>query len=184
MFEAMIDPTARPAVSAGSGVRAARPAGLRGLTVGLLANTKKNAEAFLDQVGDLLTEEHGIAGVVRRKKLNIAETAPASMRDELVEACDVVVVGVGDCGSCSASAVADGIQLEAAGVPAVVICSEAFIATANAMAELKGEPGYTYARTPHPVAPLGPDEVRERARKVLPDLVTILTSVPGVTVAA
>ncbi|TNC23591.1 UGSC family (seleno)protein [Amycolatopsis alkalitolerans] len=175
MFEAMIDPTARPASTNGAEL-APRPARLAGLTVGLLANTKKNAEAFLDEVGELLTAEYGAAGLVRRKKLNIAETAPAEMRAELVEACDVVVVGVGDCGSCSASAVADGLELEAAGVPAVVICSEAFVATADAMADLKGAKGYGYTRTPHPVAPLDLDEVRERARRILPDLVGILTT--------
>ncbi|GAB2997956.1 hypothetical protein LWP59_19680 [Amycolatopsis acidiphila] len=174
MFEAMIDPTARPAVTAPV-VLAPRPAELAGLTVGLLTNTKKNAESFLDEVGALLAEEHGVAGLVRRKKLNIAQTAPAEMRDELVRACDVIVVGVGDCGSCSASAVADGLELEAAGVPAVVICSEAFVPTADAMADLKGAKGYDYARTPHPVAPLERAEVRARARRILPDLVGILT---------
>jgi hypothetical protein len=177
MFEAMIDPTARPATTA-SAALAPRPVRLAGLTVGLLANTKKNAESFLDEVGALLTEEHGVAKLVRRKKLNIAETAPAEMREELVRECDVVVVGVGDCGSCSASAVADGLELEAAGVPAVVICSEAFVPTADAMADLKGAKGYDYARTPHPVAPLERDEVRERARRILPDLLGILTKAP------
>jgi hypothetical protein len=179
MFEAMIDPTARVGGTPSSGVRAVRPAQLRGLTVGLLANTKKNAEAFLDAVGELLTHEYGVAGLVRRKKLNIAQPAPAEMAGELVESCDVVVVGVGDCGSCSASAIADGLVFEAAGLPAVVICSEAFTATADAMAALKGEPGYNYVQTPHPVAPLGPDEVQERARIALPELVGILTASSG-----
>ncbi|WP_236792620.1 UGSC family (seleno)protein [Amycolatopsis sp. GM8] len=175
MFEAMIDPTARPATSATGAALAPRPARLAGLTVGLLANTKKNAEPFLDEVGELLTAEYGVRNLVRRKKLDIAKTAPAEMRAELADACDVVVVGVGDCGSCSASAVADGLELEAAGVPAVVICSEAFAATADAMADLKGAKGYGYTRTPHPVAPLERGEVRERARRILPDLVGILT---------
>jgi len=179
MFEAMIDPTARVGTTTSAGVRAVRPARLRGLTVGLLANTKKNAEAFLDAVGELLTHEYGVTGVVRRKKLNIAQPAPAEMAGELVESCDVVVVGVGDCGSCSASAIADGLVFEAAGLPAVVICSEAFTATADAMAALKGEPGYGYVRTPHPVAPLGPEEVQERARTALPELVGILTAASG-----
>src|ERR1700754_613054 len=72
--------------------------------------------------GALLAAEHGGADVVRRRKLSITDPVPADTLAELVAACDVVVVGVGDCGSCSASAVADGLALEAAGVPAVVIC--------------------------------------------------------------
>lgn len=175
MFEAMIDPTAHVGATAGSSARAARPADLRGLTVGLLANTKKNAEPFLEAVGEALVSEYGVANLVRRKKLNIAQPAPAEMADELISSCDVIVIGVGDCGSCSASAVADGLIFEAAGVPAVVICSDAFKATADAMASLKGSPGYTYVQTRHPVAPLNGDEIRDRAGTALPELVAILT---------
>jgi hypothetical protein len=175
MYEAMIDPTAGTATAAGGG-RAGRPDRLDGLTVGLLANTKKNAEPFLDAVGELLAGGHATAGVVRRKKLSITDPVPAEMLAELVEGCDVVVIGVGDCGSCSASAVADGIAFEAAGVPAAVICSDAFRVSADAMARVAGNAGYRYACTPHPVAPLDADGVRERAGQVLPELVALLTA--------
>lgn len=184
MFEAMIDPTAHVGATNGSSARAPRPGELRGLTVGLLANTKKNAETFLEEVGELLLSEYGVADLVRRKKLNIAQPAPAEMADELVSSCDVIVVGVGDCGSCSASAVADGLIFENAGVPAVVICSDAFKATADAMASLKGAPGYTYVQTHHPVAPLNRDEIRDRARTALPELVGILTDSSKTATAA
>ncbi len=184
MFEAMIDPTAAPTAvpdAAATGARrATRPARLDGLTVGLLANTKKNAEPFLDAVADLLARQHGTAGAVRRKKLSITDPVPADMLAELVESCDVVVIGVGDCGSCSASAVADGIAFEAAGVPAAVICSDAFRVSADAMAGLQGDPGYRYACTAHPVAPLDAEGVRERARLALPELVDLLTAEPAV----
>jgi hypothetical protein len=47
-----------------------------------------------------------------------------------------------------------------------VICSDAFITTADAMAEVQGAPGYRYLTTPHPVAGLTPEQVRERAESV------------------
>ena len=90
--------------------------------------------------------------------------------------CDVIVTGIGDCGSCSASAVADGITFEASNLPAAAICSDAFGVTADAMAELRGAPGYRYATTPHPVAVLTPDQVRERAAQVLDDVVALLVA--------
>lgn len=176
MFSAMIDPTGRPATGARATVLAARKPDLRGRRVGLLANVKRNAEQFLDEVGTLLQQEHGAVGVVRRKKLSITDPVPPEIRAELVATCDVVVVGVGDCGSCSASAVADGLALEAAGVPAVVICSDAFGVTADAMAALQGSPGYRYVQTPHPVAPLGPGELHDRAVAALPEIVATLTT--------
>jgi hypothetical protein len=47
-----------------------------------------------------------------------------------------------------------------------VICSDAFRATGDAMAEVQGAPGYRYLTTPHPVAGLTPEQVRERAEAV------------------
>lgn len=184
MFEAMIDPTSRPSGDAAAGVRVPRPGALGGLTVGLLANVKQNAEEFLDAVGDLLAAEHDTAGVMRRKKLSITDPVPAEMLAELAKACDVVVIGVGDCGSCSASAVADGLAFEAAGIPAAVICSDAFVVSADAMANVMGESGYPYVTTAHPVAPLNADEVAERARLALPEIVGLLTAQANATAAA
>jgi hypothetical protein len=174
-FAAMIDPTGTPAAGARATVLAARKPDLRGRRVGLLANVKRNAEQFLDEVGALLRQEHGAVGVVRRKKLSITDPVPPEILHDLVATCAVVVVGVGDCGSCSASAVADGLALERAGVPAAVICSDAFGVTADAMAALQGSPGYRYVLTPHPVAPLGAAELRQRAVAVLPEIVAMLT---------
>ncbi len=178
MFSAMIDPTAGPATRASAVALAERKPDLLGRRVGLLANVKRNAEQFLDEVGALLQAEHGAVDVVRRKKMSITDPVPPDILSDLVSSCDVVVVGVGDCGSCSASAVADGLALEAAGVPAVVICSDAFSVTADAMAALQGTPGYHYVQTPHPVAPLGPEELHERAVAALPEIVATLTTGP------
>ncbi|HLU54502.1 MAG TPA: UGSC family (seleno)protein [Pseudonocardia sp.] len=179
----MIDPTGRPPAEATGPRRAARPERLEGLVVGLVANPKKNAEQFLDAVGDLLAAEHGIADVVRTRKTSITDPIPPATLDELAQRCDVVLIGVGDCGSCSAAAVADGIAFEAAGVPAAVICTDAFRVSADAMARLQGSPGYAYVTTAHPVAPLDEAGVRERARQALSDVLELLVQAP-VPVAA
>jgi hypothetical protein len=55
-----------------------------------------------------------------------------------------------------------------------VICSDAFKATADAMAEVHGAPGYVYVTTPHPVAGLTPAQVRERAEAVAADVAGLL----------
>jgi hypothetical protein len=155
--------------------RAARRKNLNGATIGLLVNTKQNAAPFLDEIGRLLINQHGAKEAIARTKVNFAQPAPEELIKELQASCDVIVTGIGDCGSCSASAVADGIAFEAAGLPAVAICSDAFGVTADAMAELRGAPGYPYATTPHPVAVLTPDQVKERAAQVLGDVVALLT---------
>ena len=155
--------------------RAPRRRNLRGTTVGLLVNTKQNAAPFLDEVGRLLIAEHGATGTMARTKVNFAAPAPDDLVKEMTTSCDVIITGIGDCGSCSASAVADGIAFEVAGLPAAAICSDAFRVTADAMAELRGAPGYRYATTPHPVAVLTPDQVKQRAAQVLDDVMSLLT---------
>jgi hypothetical protein len=177
VFESIIDPTIGPASNPAPGqvALAERPANLHGLRLGLLANTKRNAEQFVADVGALLTDQYGVQVAMAVMKPNIVETAPEPMLAELAERCDIVVAGVGDCGSCSASAVADGLLLEQAGIPAVIICSDAFTVSADAMAQLRGAPGYRYVTTPHPVANLTDEGVRNRASAAIPEIVGLLT---------
>ena len=177
MFDSIIDPTLGPGADKqrAPATLADRPDSLSGLRLGLLANTKRNAEQFLDQVGQVLTEQHGVTAIVARKKPDITNTAPEPILDDLRTGCDVVVVGVGDCGSCSASAVADGIILEQAGVPAVVVCTDAFTPSADAMARVRGVPGYHYLTVPHPMANLTPEGVRDKAAAAVPGIVAMLT---------
>ena len=177
MFDSVIDPTLGPARDAERAPTALadRPESLSGLRLGLLANIKRNAEPFLAEVGQVLVEQHGVAGVLVRKKPDITNTAPQGILDDLRAGCDIVVVGVGDCGSCSASAVADGIILEQSGLPTVVVCTDAFTASADAMAGLRGAPGYRYLKIPHPMANLTPDGVRDRAAAAVPEIVGMLT---------
>ena len=178
MFESILDPTVGAPDDDGAGRTplAGRPAELAGRRLGLLVNTKRNADAFVEEVAALLDERCGTTTVLTRMKPSIVHPAPPEMLEELRAGCDVVVVGVGDCGSCSASAVADGLQLEAAGIPAAVICSDAFRVSADAMATLQGTPGYAYVTTPHPVASLSREGVRERAERALPEIVGMLTA--------
>ena len=178
MPNAILDPTGATKATATARPRAARAprrADLRGATIGLLVNTKQNAAPFLDEIGRLLIEQHGAKSTIARTKVNFAAPAPEDLVKEMAASCDVIITGIGDCGSCSASAVADGIVFEAAGLPAAAICSDAFTVTADAMADLRGAPGYRYATTPHPVAVLTPDQVKERAAGVLDDVVAVLT---------
>jgi hypothetical protein len=173
---AILDPTGRSRRPSSTVELAERRLTLRGVRVGLLENTKHNADLFLDELGRLLLDEHEAAELTRRTKTAFALPVSEDELADLAAHCDVVITGVGDCGSCSASAVADGVAFERHGIPAAVICSDAYRVTADAMADHAGVPGYRYVTTPHPVAVLAPEEVRERARQCLKDVVTLITS--------
>jgi len=134
----ILDPTGTTETAARA-PRAPRRRNLRGVTVGLLVNTKQNAAPFLDEVGRLLIAEHGATGTMARTKVNFAAPAPDDLVKEMTTSCDVIITGIGDCGSCSASAVADGIAFEVAGRPA----------TSNAMPNSAAPPAT--ATRPRPI---------------------------------
>jgi hypothetical protein len=183
MPNAILDPTGRAGTEAATAppglVLAARRPEPAGLRVGLLNNTKHNAALLLAEIGELLVADHSVSVTIAETKPNFAAPAPADLIERFRRECDVVITGVGDCGSCSASAVADGIGFEQAGLPAAVICSDAFTVTASAMAELRGAPGYEYIVTEHPVAVLDADQVRQRAKRLVPEVVWMLTERVG-----
>ena len=180
MPNAILDPTGRLSVadvSAAGGVLAPRPADLRGLRVGLLDNTKHNALLLLTELGRMLVDEHGAADVsIVETKRSFSVPIDEDIVRRYREACDVVVTGVGDCGSCSAAAVADGINFEKAGVPAAVVLTDAFLTTGKTMARVQGAPDYEWITTAHPMAVLDEEQVKERARQLLPEVVAALTA--------
>lgn len=181
MPNAILDPTGRREQAQPTAAqRAPRRPDLTGARIGLLDNTKHNAALLLREIGKLLVSEHGAAEVteVQTKKV-FSLPVPDDVVTTYLRECDAVVTGVGDCGSCSAASTADGIVFERSGLPAAVICTDAFVVTANKMAEMRGAPGYPYVVTEHPVAVLTEEQVQQRARKLLPEIVALLTDAPG-----
>lgn len=165
---AIIDPTARQQVGASAtAAEAPRPKSLAGLRIGLLENTKRNADRILAALGNELAARHDVESLVHLTKPVFAMPLPVDLVEELVRECDAVVVGVGDCGSCSASAVADGIALERIGIPTAVICTDSFVAPSQAMAGLKGAPDFPFLRTAHPISNLSDEGIDERGRSLV-----------------
>jgi hypothetical protein len=74
---------------------------------------------------------------------------------------------------------ADGIVLERAGVPAVSICTEAFLVPARAMADVYGHPDFEFVTIRHPIASLSPAEIETTVRQIVGDVVRVLTNDRG-----
>jgi len=64
--------------------------------------------------------------------------------------------------------------LERAGIPAVSICTDAFSASARAMARVLGFPGFEYVAVPHPVASRTEEEITEMVHAAMPQIARIL----------
>jgi len=69
---------------------------LRGKVMGLLDNSKPNADKLGERFEQLLRDKYGVAGVIRRRKLTAQEGAPMQFLDELAAQADFVLSGLGD----------------------------------------------------------------------------------------
>lgn len=68
----------------------------------------------------------------------------------------------------------DGIIFEKRGVPAASIITDVFLATGRAMAATWGVPDYRFLAMPHPIANLTEEQLDQRAREMVPQIVELL----------
>ena len=90
----LLDPTAR--ASREVHPLAPRPSDLRGKRLGILDNTKSNADVLMLRLAELLCQQHGVAEIVHRRKAHAAIGATDELCADLVRYCDAVLVGSGD----------------------------------------------------------------------------------------
>jgi hypothetical protein len=69
---------------------------LRGKIVGLLDNSKPNADKLEERFEQLLREKFGVAGVIKRRKITAQQGAPKQYLDELAAQADFILSGLGD----------------------------------------------------------------------------------------
>jgi hypothetical protein len=92
MSRLLLDPTNERSVLQRS--RLARPATLRGKTIGLLDISKPRGDVFLDRLEQRLAELG--ATVLRYKKPTFTKPAPVDLRHEIATQCELVIEALAD----------------------------------------------------------------------------------------
>ena len=69
---------------------------LRGKVVGILENRKYHADAFLQELQEVLLNNYGVERVVYATKFTYSAASPNEALNALTDECDVVVHGVAD----------------------------------------------------------------------------------------
>lgn len=88
-----IDPTAG---GARAKIRLApRPMDLAGKVVGLLDNTKEQADVILETVADALRERYGVANVIIRRKEYFSRPATDELLNEMAKEVQVAAAALG-----------------------------------------------------------------------------------------
>jgi hypothetical protein len=75
---------------------APRPTGLEGKRLGLLDNSKNNADRFLEMVAQILDAQYGFRHIVRHRKPSASKPVAPEVIEEWIKLCDLAIVGVGD----------------------------------------------------------------------------------------
>ena len=75
---------------------APRLSNLQGKTVGLIDNHKRNANVYLEALGQLLQADYGVARVVTYRKISQSMPTPGEVLDQLASTCDVLIHAVAD----------------------------------------------------------------------------------------
>jgi hypothetical protein len=88
-----VDPTAGSASVAVA--LADRPADLSGKVIGILDNTKEQADLILQTLAEGLREKYGAKEVIMRRKEHYSKPAPDAMIAEMADQCDVVICALG-----------------------------------------------------------------------------------------
>ncbi len=88
-----IDPTAGGGKAKIS--MASRPMDLAGKVVGLLDNSKEQADVILQTVADVLRERYGVADVIVRRKEHYSKPATNALIDAMAKEVQVAVAALG-----------------------------------------------------------------------------------------
>jgi hypothetical protein len=72
-----------------------RPIDLAGKVVGLLDNTKEQADIILQTIGEALRERHGVARVVVRRKEHYSKPATDALIDAMAGEVEIAIAAVG-----------------------------------------------------------------------------------------
>ncbi len=75
---------------------APRPESLKGLTLGLIDNGKKNSDYLVKKIGARLRELYGLGGEILVRKPSPSHAIPQDIAEDLAGKVDLVVAGIGD----------------------------------------------------------------------------------------
>jgi hypothetical protein len=94
--ERLLDPTGDSERDTNTALAQPRPQSLRGLTVGLLDNTKPNGITILESVGRELVQHYGVREVRVFAKSYFGTPVEESVINQMLHNCDFAVAGIGD----------------------------------------------------------------------------------------
>jgi hypothetical protein len=151
-------------------------ASLEGVTLGLLCNSKPNAQVLLDAVAEAIGEQVNLAGIVRASKAIPSSAAPEDVYSALAEQCGAVIFASADCGSCTSWGVHDTAEMEKRGIPALCLVAHPFVPMASAQSVALEYPDLRTTVFEGPIAGIDEETVRSKGRSIAASVIATLTA--------
>jgi hypothetical protein len=158
------DPRGR--VGAESDPVAPRAKSLVGLRLGILDNSKWNANKLLRGAQAALTGEIAFAAVNYYVKHNFSKDAAPELIEQIARENDIVLTAIGDCGSCCSCCIRDAVALERLGKPTAAIITTEFVHETELTRAAIGMPGLKAVVIDHPVSSITAEEVAARVVQI------------------
>jgi hypothetical protein len=147
----LLDPTRAPAASGALDATAAL-GDLTGKRIALIKNAWPSWHAMLDRLAELISERYADVSFVQYQVPNGSAAEPALL-ERIAAENDGAVVGLANCGSCTAWSFHDALELRGRGTPAVLVATKEFSGLVDAITRAKK------ADMPRVVLPLNPETV-------------------------
>ena len=160
----------------------ASPPSLSGARIAVLDNGKPNAGVAMVRAANTLASRTGATVSLVTKKgpqgqsANAAEPMARDIFERLTDEADLVITGAADCGSCTAYSVQDAIELERAGIPAVVMTTTMFEPIAATLSANFGLADTRRLVMPHPIGGTDETTLHQWADAATDQLISLFTT--------
>lgn len=171
----VVDPTADRVGSEATPL-APRLATLDGKVLGLLSNSKPNAETTLLAVAEKIKEKFPSMEI--RLFHGSIRFEPALLARAIAES-DALIGATADCGACTSWLIHDGAQAEKGGVPQVTIVARGFEHDTRTSARVFGVPDLQHVVVPRVFTALTAEQAVEQTMPAVDEIIRLLTTAPS-----
>jgi hypothetical protein len=143
-----------------------RPKTLQGLRLGILDNSKWNANKLLRGASFALGKSVVFSDVRYYVKHSFSKDAAPELIRDIAQNSDIVLTAIGDCGSCTSCCIRDAIALEKLGIPTATVVTTEFVRETELQRRALGMDDLIPVITGHPVSSITDEEIAERVEQI------------------
>ena len=145
---------------------AARKTKLDGLRLGILDNSKWNANKLLRGASAALGKSINFAAVNYYVKQSFSKDAAPELIAQIAGENDIALTAIGDCGSCCSCCIRDSVALEKLGIPSAAVITTEFVRETELTRRALGMPDFAPVVIDHPASSITSDEIATRVRQI------------------